>query len=39
MAYSVMTDASVVNLARGGDPFAWLECLARGIEARVTGNT
>jgi len=29
------TDSQIVNLARAGDPRAWIECLARGIEARV----
>lgn len=35
MAYQLMTDAKIVNLARAGDAMAWIECLARGIESRV----
>jgi hypothetical protein len=35
MAYFLMTDSRIVNLARQGDALAWIECLARGLEDRV----
>jgi hypothetical protein len=35
MAYQLMSDARIVNLAKRGDCLAWLECLARGLESRV----